>query len=269
MIPARVALAALLVGASGFFGGCATLPDGSRWAEKARFTTGWDRVREAAADAARDPRVWLPLAGAAVVQIDDWDHEISRWAIERTPVFGSVRHAEDASDILRMAAGAGYLASVLATPGGDYGADWWNAKLRGGMVGSAAMLATGLTTRILKDGANRTRPNGHHDSFPSGHTSFAAVADSLTARNLESIALSTRSRRAWTFGADALTLATGWARIEAGAHYPSDVMVGMAIGNFFGAVFNDAFIDDAAGQRLSLAVEPVPGGAQFAFSLRF
>jgi len=249
--------------------GCSTLPDGSRWGENASFRPGWDRVGQAALHAAQDPWVWAPLAGAAVMQIDDWDHRVSSWAIDSTPVFGSVKNAQSASDTLEAAAGVGYFASVLATPGGDAGAQWWSAKARGGLVGLAAIGATSATTTGLKTLTNRTRPDGGDNSFPSGHTSFAAVADTMTVRNLRSIPMNDGARTALTIGADALTIATGWARVEAGAHYPSDVMVGMAIGDFFGAMFDEAFLGDGLSQRLALAIDPVPGGGVFEWNWRF
>ena len=224
--------------------GCATLPDGSRWGEQAGFRVGWARTEEAAIHAAKDPWVWAPLAGAAVMQIDNWDHRVSNWAVDNTPVFGSVQNAHDWSDYLQDAAGVAYLASLAATPSGDYGSDWWDAKLRGGMVGLGAMAATGVTKEALNLVSGRERPNGGQNSFPSGHTSFAAVADTLTVRNLESIPMSDGARTATIVGVDALTFATGWARVEAGAHYPSDVLVGMSIGNFFGRMFSDAFLGD-------------------------
>ena len=249
--------------------GCATLPDGSRWGARASFTPGWDRVGQAAVHAARNPRVWVPLAGAAVMQIDDWDQRVSRWAVDNTPVFGSVKRAGSASDDLRVMAAVGYVASLVAAPAGGAGADWWSVKGRSGLVGLAAIGATGLTTKGLKVAANRSRPDGGDNSFPSGHTSFAAVADTMTARNFESIRMNTGARTALVIGADALTIATGWARVEAGAHYPSDVMVGMAIGDFFGAWFHDAFLGGDRDDRLALAIRPVSGGAEFVWGLRF
>ena len=34
---------------------------------------------------------WVPLLGAGVVSIDDWDQEISNWAVENTPIFDRLR----------------------------------------------------------------------------------------------------------------------------------------------------------------------------------
>ncbi len=252
-----------------FLAGCTTLPDGSRWGEHSTFAVGWDRVGEAAVHAAENPWVWAPLAGAAVLQIDHWDEDVSDWAYDSNPVFGSVQQAQDWSDYLETAAALGYVGSVLATPGGASGPEWWSAKLRGSLVGLSAIGAASLTVEGLKQVVTRERPDGNPRSFPSGHAAVAGSADTLAVRNLQSIAMSDGARTAYTVGADALTLATAWARVEAGAHYPSDTLVGMAIGNFFGLMFSDAFLRDGISERLALAVDPLPGGGELTWSWRF
>lgn len=249
--------------------GCTALPGSEPWGDKAGFNVGWARTEQAAVQAAKDPWVWAPLAGAAVMQVDNWDHRVSNWAVDNTPVFGSVQNAHDWSDHLRDAAGVTWLVSVAVTPSGDDSSEWWDAKLHGGMVEFGAVLATGATTEGLKQVAGRERPDGGHNSFPSGHTSFAAVADTLSARNFDSIPMSDGARIATNVSLDALTLATGWARVEAGAHYPSDVLVGMSIGHFFGRMFSDAFLGDELSKRLAFSVEPAKGGAEVAFDWRF
>ena len=240
--------------------GCSTVPE-------ANF---WQRTEGAAVHAARSPWVWAPIAGAALMQIDNWDHRVSDSAIRNTPVFGSVSHAETASDNLMLAAGAGYLASTLATPAEGTGGDWWSAKIDDGLVGLGAIAATSVVTGGLKAVTGRERPNGNgNKSFPSGHTSFAAVADTMTVRNLAVTPMNGGVRTALMIGADALTFATGWARVEAGKHYPSDVLFGMAIGNFFGAMFDEAFLADRSGEQLSLTVDPLRGGGEIAWNWRF
>jgi membrane-associated phospholipid phosphatase len=255
--------------ASTCLSGCATLPDDGRWGENAGLRVGWDRTAVAAMQAAKSPWVWAPLVTAAALQIDDADHHISDWAIDHTPVYGSVAGAHTASDDLEAASGVVYLASVLAAPSGNSGAEWWSAKLQGGLVGLGAIAATELTTETIKVAANRQRPNGGDNSMPSGHTSFAAVADTMTARNLEAIPMNPAVRTTLTMGVDLLTFSTGWARVEAGAHFPSDVLVGMSIGNFFGRMFDDAFLGDDLAQRLSVSFAPEPHGGALSWSLRF
>jgi hypothetical protein len=51
-------------------------PSGGRW-------------KRATMNALTSRGTWVPLIGAGVVTIDDWDQEISDWAVENTPVFGA------------------------------------------------------------------------------------------------------------------------------------------------------------------------------------
>jgi hypothetical protein len=246
--------------------GCTTAPSQNRWGDNAEQGITWNRTAGAALDAAKSPAVWIPLAGAAVLQVDNWDHSISTWATEHTPIFGSNQKASQATDDMEIVAGLGTLASWLAIPAdGD-----WGAKNRQGIVGLGALAASSLATESLKAVSGRARPNGHGDSFPSGHATFVAAADTLTVRNLESVPMSPSAQTAFTVGTYALTAATAWGRVEAGAHYPSDVLVGVAIGNFFARWFNGAFLDDRRANRLQLSVQPwMRDGAQLTWNWRF
>jgi membrane-associated phospholipid phosphatase len=245
-----------------FASGCATVPEGQRaWGEDATLTPGWDRVRESAINAARDPHVWVPLAGAAVFQIGDWDHEVAEWAQRETPVFGSQRNAERWSDDLRTASAYSYALTVLFTPSGDEPGEWFRNKARGVGVQLAARALTSWSTQGLKDSVGRERPDGSNDlSFPSGHTSSSAVNTMLASRNLRAIEMAPGTRRVLNAGLLTLTLGTSWARIEAGKHYPSDTLFGMALGNWFAMFINDAFLGYDAGDRRGVLFEAVPGG---------
>jgi membrane-associated phospholipid phosphatase len=247
-------------------GGCATLPQGgAAWGENATLTPGWERIRASAANAARDPHVWVPLAGAVVFQVDDWDREVADWARRERPLFGSQRNAVRWSDDLRSASSLAYAATVLLTPSGDSADEWFANKARGLAVGVAARAATSQVTNALKRGTDRTRPDGSRSpSFPSGHASAAAVNTRLASRNLRFIDMSERTRQVLDVGLVALTAGTSWARIEAGKHYPSDVLAGMALGNFLAVFINDAFLGGPGDARRGVAVEAVPGG----FALR-
>lgn len=260
----------VLLVAAGLASGCAALPDGSRWGEAATLTPGWPRVEAAALTAAKSPWVWGPLAGAAVLQVDSWDEDVADWASDETPVFGSQEQAGDWSDGLRIASAVGYAASVLATPSGEPSGDWLRAKARGAAVGAAAFAATAGVTSGLKSLASRERPDGSDDdSLPSGHASVAAVFDTMAVRNLQSIDVSPAVRTTLEIGAGAITAGTAWARVEAGQHYPSDVLVGIALGNFLGAFFTEAFLGLDAGERFALGAEPVPGGAMVRWDVHF
>ncbi len=249
--------------------GCASLPDEHRWGEDATYRPGWERVRLSAIDAVRDPRVWIPVVGAGVLQIGDMDEEIAEWAVEHTPVFGSPRSADDWSDGLRVASALAYHASVLAAPSGADRARRFENKAKGYLVGMTAVAATTFTTQQLKTGVGRERPNGRDDeSFPSGHASTTAAFARLASRNLRYIGTGDRTRHALDLGLGGITVATAWARVESGEHFPSDTLFGIALGNFLAAFVNDAFLGtERSGTGVHLAT--VPDGALLAWRVRF
>lgn len=223
--------------------GCGTLPSGSGWGENATIAPGWDRVRQAAVGAARDPLVWGPLLGAAMLQVDDWDKRISDWASDHTPVFGSQQSAKDWSSDLRTASKVAYHVTTLATPSGETPGDWLINKAKGYAVGAVAIGTTTSVTGYLKSEVGRERPNNKdNESFPSGDTSKSSIYTRLASRNLRSIDMSANARDWSNIGLGALTVGTAWSRVEAKAHYPSDTLFSITLGNFFGAFFNDAFL---------------------------
>jgi hypothetical protein len=209
--------------------GCSTLPNDRRWGEDATLAPGWARVGHAAVQAARDPKVWVPLASAAVFQIGGWDQRVSDWERRDTPLFGSQANAERWSNTLR----------------------------------SASVVADGAT-RI---GRVRTVPNDM--SLPSGHTTTSAAYTQLASRNLDVIDLDPSALGALDFGLNALTIGTAWARVEASEHFPADTLVGMAIGNFFGHWFDAAFMGLAGQSRTTVAVTPLCNGLALHWEARF
>ncbi|MFQ5562403.1 MAG: phosphatase PAP2 family protein [Parvularculaceae bacterium] len=241
-------------------GACASLENGPYWGQDAAASPGWSRIRHAAAKAATDPLTWAPALSAAALQIGDADDEIADWANRHTPLFGSRETAADASDWLRGASVALYLGTGLAAPVGD-DADWFDAKARGFAVGAGAIAATSASTWLLKEVSDRPRPLGQNDnSFPSGHTSLAAVSARLTHHTLGYYGLSRSARTASDVGLAGLALMTGWARIEAGEHHPADALAGAALGNFFAVFATEAFLAPVAGDNAALGVSPYGDG---------
>jgi hypothetical protein len=51
-----------------------------------------------------------------------------------------------------------------------------------------------------------------------------------------------------------------WARVEAGAHFPSDVLAGAALGNFLSAVVHDSFMNLPREKGYGFSVFPLKGG---------
>lgn len=249
--------------------GCGTLQSGRGWGEDATLRPGWERVRTSAVNAARDPWVWAPLAGAAVLQVDNLDRRTADWAREHTPIFGSQRNAENWSDDLRTASVVAHYATILATPSGEDFGEWVENKAKGTLVDAAAVAATVAVTRSLKTTVGRTRPNAADDeSFPSGHASSSAVHTRLASRNLRSLDMPVAARRSLDIGLYALTIGTSWSRVEAGWHFPADTLVGMALGNFMASFVNDAFLGLDPGSA-SVTVAATPDGAILQWRMRW
>jgi len=238
------------------FEGCGTLFSGRGWGRDATLTPGWQRIKSSAVNAAVSPETWGPLAGAMALQIDDMDQRISDWASENNPVFGSMENAGEWSNNLETGSSIVYFITVIAASGGEDTSDWLIAKSKGLAAGLAAVGITGGSTRIIKRAAGRMRPDeSDNKSFPSGHSSDAAAFTTLARRNLDSIPLSPGIRVSANIGIAGIAVATGWARVEGKKHFPSDVLAGYALGHFFSAFINDAFLglDDDKAPRLKIA----------------
>jgi membrane-associated phospholipid phosphatase len=188
-----------------------------------------------------------------------------RWALGP----GSTR-ADRASDVTRVLALASPLlleGISLATPGTD--------KTRGlgadALVFAEAMMLTEGVTMLLKDSVGRRRPWSYDDghgglarddvrSFPSGHSSetFAAVSVGCVTfvRRHRPKALGAVAACAPGYALAGLTAAL---RVNAGAHFPSDVLIGAALGTAIGITV-PLLHGDPRSRRARLGLTPVPGG---------
>jgi membrane-associated phospholipid phosphatase len=212
------------------------------WGEDATITPGWERIGKSASEAAVQFQTWVPLAGAALLAISGADNKIQNWAIKNTPVFGSNDNASKYSNHLLNASIWIYISSAVILPGGDV-PGWLLNKSKGLAVGYAAILSTKYTTDGLKALSGRERPDGsNYESFPSGHTSAVAVYTMLTQRNIEYLDMDSAIEKSIDIALNTLTLATGWSRVESNSHYPTDILVGAALGNFIGAFISDSFL---------------------------
>ena len=239
------------------FQGCGTLSNGRGWGQDVTLSPGWDRIKRSAANAALSPETWGPVAGAMVLQVGNMDKRISDWASDKNPVFGSQDNAAKWGNYLEDTSGVIYFTTVMATPSGDDTSEWLTAKAKGLAVGIAASGITSGSTSLIKGVSGRTRPNGgSNTSFPSGHASGTAVFTTLARRNLEWLSLSPGSRISAGIAIAGIAVGTGWARVEAKAHYPSDVLVGYSLGYFFSAFINDAFLGIDNEKAPLLTIEP-------------
>lgn len=115
---------------------------------------------------------------------------------------------------------------------------------------------------------DRTRPNGENSrSLPSGHASTTAAAARLAADTLRYYDLGPGALAASHAGLVALTAATAWARVEAGEHFPADVLLGAALGNFLATFTAGGFLNPSVATRAVVIVQPLPGGGVVTFTL--
>ena len=256
---ARLVLVVLVVSTSG----CSLMSNQGSLGQDTFSKKGRKTVSQAARDALFDVKTLVPLSAAVLFSFGDLDEEVSDWAREDTPIFGSAENAEDVSDILRAALGAETLAVIVATPSGDDpergGTSRWK---RLGVTALAVGLETG-TTQSLKALTNRTRPSEEDNrSFPSGHSSNAFVTSTLSNRHLDAVDLAPWAKTSIRASNMVLASATAWARVEAGVHFPSDVLAGAALGTFFGSFIYDAFIGTSGPQRVQLMIGPSENGTR-------
>lgn len=245
-----------------FYSGCGVMSNSRGWGQDATLSPGWDRVGQAALHAATAPETWGPAVGALAFQVGHADRNVVEWASKSTPVYGSQRNAANRSDDLLGAAGMIWAASALAAPGNDTAEEWIMNKTRGFAVETGTGGLMWGAVEYLKSATERTRPDGSdRESFPSGHSSGAALFTTLTSKNLEAYGWSDSAMIASRLGLGTLTAATAWARVEANQHYPSDVLAGIALGHFFGAFFTDAFLGMDNPRNTLVVFEPSRKGA--------
>jgi len=129
-------------------------------------------------------------------------------------VIGIVANANDA-----IASAGDVLQFVLPVTAAGLTVGYWDGK--GALqLGESAAVTLGVTY-TLKYTVDEDRPNGGHQSFPSGHTSISFCAAEFM-----------RKRYGWEYGIPAYAAASfvAYSRVEAREHYPHDVLAGAAIG---------------------------------------
>jgi hypothetical protein len=210
----------------------------------------WSRVGDAAKRGATDPLTWGGTAAAALFAVNgnSLDIRLSDWARENTPLFGSRREALDASDRLRNTADVAVKLAAVLEPTPKRGSEWLWDKSRTLLLESTSASLTLNTTGVLKRATGRQRPgnSASTDSFPSAHASTAFHDASLGNLYLQRFNLPAGGKNLLSTGFYALAGGTAWARVEGGVHYPSDVLFGAALGNFFAIFIHDAFIRSEA-----------------------
>ncbi len=213
----------------------------------------WPRLKAAAIDSLRHPGTWAPAIGAGVVALRDADREISDNAIRHTPVFGSCKSAERWGDSLAACTEAGMVVTALAFPAGR---DPWLPKVSRIGVEYLGWAAAANVTSGLKDLTDRERPGGNEKGFPSGLATVTGASAAMCYENIDLMPLAPALKLSLKVLPASATAAAAWARVEAGAHYPTDVLVGCSVGNFFSLLVYKTFFGRTKAPELSTRFLP-------------
>lgn len=208
-----------------------------------------DKYWHAAKIAAQDPLTWAPLAAAAVIAATDQDQQISDDLSSKTPIFSNQENANSQSDRMKNVLKLSAIMSAAFLP-----ENYQSKYLTGNFF---TLLSVQGATDQIKSIADRERPNGEdRESFPSGHTSQAFAAARIVHDNLALYDnLSEDSKNVLNVTAYSMAVGTAWARMEAQRHYPTDVLVGAAFGNFMATFFNEAFLNES-NMRMNVGIDP-------------
>ena len=215
-------------------------------------------IREAAISASKNRDVWIPALGAAAVGLSGEDNDIARRAERSSQWFSD---AQGSSDDLKDVAAILYGITLFATPKDPNYSRWQHLWVDT----QAAGLSVGAAS-ALKDLTGRDRPDESGDeSFPSGHAAYVATITSLSRAHVARSNLGQNTQTALNVGFYALSATSAWARVEAGKHHPTDVLAGIALGNFMAHFVKElAFGDDE-----HLAVSSIEDGFQVTLTKRF
>lgn len=110
-----------------------------------------------------------------------------------------------------------------------------------------AQIVSGVTTFALKHAIRRTRPDGEPRSFPSGHASGTFAVATVVQRHF--------GLKGAIPAYTAAVLISG-ARMQANSHYPTDLILGAAVGILSGR----AATFELGSKRIQLSPTAAPGG---------
>jgi membrane-associated phospholipid phosphatase len=164
--------------------------------------------------ASRDSVIILGVAGAASLAVAHEDATITRRAFHSQPLETALDQGTLVGDGVTQVGAAvavyGLGRAFHRTAAASLGADLLQAQI-----------VNGFLTQTIKYAVDRTRPDGGHHSFPSGHSSATFATATVLARHF-----------GWRIGAPAYVLAgyVAASRLSENQHFASDVIFGAGIG---------------------------------------
>lgn len=256
---------------SALFSSCSIFGRKGKWGRDAFWPIKSNRIASAFKKNISSPHVWVPLVGAGISYAGNFDKKISDWAVEKKYIYGNQNNTSVWSEKFNKTLLYEMYLSILLTPSMDEDNSLWNYALSKGKGAFAVTLAS-RTSRYTRDEVanffKRERPNKLDNlSFPSGHSTEAGTRNTLVRKNLESMEIKNSIRT----GINALntTLAAGtlWARLEGNRHYPSDILVGYALGSFVSGFIFDSVMN--LDQNETFSVNPTTDSVSVNYAIRF
>lgn len=249
---------------------CSFINRKGSWGKRAIYPLSKDRIIKAFKDNATSKHVWIPLVGAGVTHWGGYDQKITNWASHESSVFKNREQADNWSDNFNNILKYEMYASILLTPSMDEDkafASYAFNKIKGGVVVNVASTSTRFTRQVIARSVNRQRPNKLDlKSFPSGHSSEAGSRNRLVSRNMDYIDMNDNLRLGINALNTTMSASTLWARLEGKRHYPSDVLVGYALGSFVSGVIYDSLMNQNEAENFSIIPANESVFAQYSIS---
>jgi len=225
------------------------------WGSNTTFSPGWEHVKRSAKESVLDSETWVPLVCAATFGLTTLDEKVADYALDNSPLFGDRYNAVKKSNDLFESSKIALLFSSLATAGAESTEDSVRWKFNALTAQSMAIGMNNFVTAKSKIFTKRTPPNQlGSDSLTSRHASGAFLYSGLTRRHMRYITTRSGWHKSTDIGMIGLASLTAWGRVEGGLHYPSDVFVGAALGNFFANFVYRAFIDPEIASRYTVQI---------------
>jgi hypothetical protein len=206
------------------------------------------------------------MMGAVVIAAAGWDHDISDWAVKEKPIYGSRNAAKNASDVLCSYAHIGMIVTSLAVPGKNE--EWLFSMSKRIIWEHVGVFAAANLINPIRRNINRDRPHGGKSSFPSWHATKTASYVGMANRNVSLAKFSTPFFYSAQFILTSISAGTAWAEVESMEHYPTDVLFGVALGNFIAVLVHDAFLMDNEHNKVKLKING-EGGISLVLLMKF
>ncbi|MCB1616549.1 MAG: phosphatidic acid phosphatase [Pseudomonadales bacterium] len=218
----------------------------------------WDDIGDSARRAALAPETWGPAGAAALVAAGGWDDKIQASASKHRWLMSGDTSPEELSNDLKEAVTPIYLLSmVLATPPAAENADALEWKAENVALLAVNREGSDSLANLLKKKSGRDRPDGEpDDAMPSKHVMYTSVHTSFARRNLDYVDMDPNWRTAAKTGLYLLDGMEALSRVEADKHYPADVLMGMAVGNFLANFSFNLLLEEKNEQAVKLAIVP-------------